>query len=125
MSIDDKLMTVKLAEIDCQAATVRARDSWGRLSANFKDAATPWRIVTIGAVSGFLMGRSGGGAAGASLGGKLFASAAQAVITAMGASAASGVAADAAAKSAADASASATSEAIHREAAVVETDAMD
>jgi hypothetical protein len=116
MSIEDKLMTVKMAEVDCQAATVRARDSWGRLNATFKQAATPWRIVTVGAVSGFLMGRSGGGAGGNGIGGKLFASAAQAVITAMGASAASGAAAEAAAKSAADASATATTEAIQDEA---------
>ena len=45
MSIDDRLKVLKIAEIDCEASIVRARDSWTKLSTNFKTAATPWRIA--------------------------------------------------------------------------------
>jgi len=116
MSIEDRLKVVKIAEIDCEASTVRARDSWGKLGATFNTAATPWRIVTVGAISGYLMGRSSAEGT-SSIGGKLFGTAAQALITALGASAASGIAASAAAEAAADASATATTDALRQEAA--------
>ncbi len=122
MSIQDRLQVVKMAEIDCEASITRARDSRGKLGSGFKAAATPWRIVTVGAISGYLMGRTDA-AGGPSIGGKLFTSAAQAVLTALGASAASGLAAGAAAQAAADASAAATSNALQQEAA--NTDASD
>jgi len=116
MSIEDRLQVVKMAEIDCEASIVRARDSWGKLGSGFKTAATPWRIVTVGAISGYLMGRSDA-TGGPSIGGKLFASATQALLTALGASVTSGLAASAAAEAAADASATATSNALQQEAA--------
>lgn len=117
MSIDDRLKVLKIAEIDCEASIVRARDAWTKLSTNFKTAATPWRIVTVGAITGFLMGRTSADGT-SSVGGKIFGTAAQALITALGASAASGIAAGAAA----DASATATTDALRQEAA--STDAL-
>lgn len=116
MSIEDRLNVVKIAEVDCEASIVRARDTWTKLGSTFKTAATPWRIVTVGAVTGFLMGRTRANGQ-ASIGSNLFASVAQALVTAMSASAASGVAASAAAEAAADASASATSNALQQDAA--------
>ena len=70
MSIDDRLQLVKLAEVDAEAARVRARDSINRLREDAKAAATPWRIVTVGVVVGFLMGRDSGTAGGPSVGGR-------------------------------------------------------
>lgn len=96
MSIDDRLRVVKLAEIECERHANSARDSWRGLKGGFKEAATPWRIVTVGAIAGFLAGRSGGRVAGDGLGGKLFASVAQALITTLGAGATAGLAAGAA-----------------------------
>ncbi|MCX7042275.1 MAG: hypothetical protein NT117_06250 [Gammaproteobacteria bacterium] len=121
MSIEDRLKVVQMAEIDCEASVIRARDSWGKLGAVFKTAATPWRIVTVGAISGYLMGRSNKPGT-SSVGGQIFSTAAQAIITALGASAASGIAAGAAAEAAADASATATSDALRQDAA--STDAL-
>ena len=72
--------------------------------------------MTVGAISGFLMGRSSAEGT-SSIGGKLFGTAAQALITELGASAASGIAASAAAEAAADASANATTDALRQEAA--------
>lgn len=116
MSIEDRLQVVKIAEIDCESSIVRARDTWTKLGSTFKTAATPWRIVTVGAISGYLMGRTGRDGK-PSIGSNLFGSVAQALITALGASAASGVAASAAAEAAADASANATSNALQKDAA--------
>jgi TctA family transporter len=107
--IDDRLKVVKLAEIDCETHAKNAHAAWRELKSTAKHAATPWRIVTVGAISGFLMGRSGGGAAGgSSVGAKLFGTVAQALITTLGAGATAG----AAASSAADAAAIATSDAV-------------
>lgn len=108
MSIEDRLQVVKLAEIDCEHHADKARAAWRSLKVNFKDSATPWRIVTIGAISGFFMGRSGGGNAGDSVGAKLFGTVANALITTLGASATAGMAAGAAA----DAAATATVDAV-------------
>lgn len=109
MSIEDRLKVVKLAEIDCEYHADKARASWSSLKVNFKDAATPWRIVTVGAIGGFFMGRSGGGADGsAGVGAKLFGTVANALITTLGASATAGMAAGAAA----DAAATATVDAV-------------
>ena len=116
MSIEDRLKVVQIAEIDCETSIIRARDSWGKLASTFKTAATPWRIVTVGAISGYLMGRSKAPGT-SSVGGQIFSSAAQAIITALGASATSGIAAGAAAEAAADASATATTDALRQEAA--------
>ena len=121
MSIEDRLQVVKLAEVDCEASRVRAQDSLAKLRKEAGDAATPWRIVTVGAVSGFLMGRRDPRRA-PSLGGKLFASLAQTIITGLGASAASGVAAASAADAAAEATVKATTEAVNPNAVVVEVD---
>lgn len=107
MNIQDRHKIVKLAEVQCQLHTEHARASWKRLKGEFKDAATPWRIVTVGAISGFLMGRSGNASAGPTVGGKLFGTIAQALITTLGASATAGMAADAAADAAANATADA------------------
>jgi hypothetical protein len=68
----------------------RAR-RWKTLKSTAKDAATPWRIVTVGAVAGFLMGRSGGGADNApSVGAKLFGTVAQMLLTTLGTAGAAG-----------------------------------
>lgn len=107
MSIEDRLKVVKLAELDCETHSTRAADSWRELKRNFRHAATPWRIVTVGTLSGFLMGRSGG-PRGDGVGAKLFGTVAQALITTLGASATAGMAADAAA----DAAATATIDAV-------------
>lgn len=108
MSIEDRLKVVKLAEIECQLHTTHVRVQWKKLKSDFGDSATPWRIVTVGAISGFLMGRSGGGNGTGGVGAKLFGTLAQALITTLGASATAGMAAGAAADAAADA----TSEAV-------------
>lgn len=107
MSIEDRLQVVKLAELDCETHTVTAANAWKNLKSNFKHASTPWRIITVGALSGFLMGRSGG-PRGDGVGAKLFGTVAQALITTLGASATAGMAAGAAA----DAAATATVEAV-------------
>ena len=109
MDIEDRLRAVKLAEIDCEQHATAARAAWKTLKAKAKESATPWRIVTVGAVAGFFMGRSGGSdAAGPSVGAKLFGSVANMLITTLGASATAG----AAAASAADAAAVATADAV-------------
>ena len=109
MDIDDKLRVVKLNEIECEKHADQARAAWKSLKLSAKDAATPWRIVTVGAVAGFLMGRSGGGEGNApSVGAKLFGTVAQALITTLGAAGTAG----AAAASAADAAAEATTDAV-------------
>jgi hypothetical protein len=102
MTIEDRLKVVKLAEIDCKLHSTHAREKWQQLKHEFREAATPWRIVTVGAVSGFLMGRSDGGNGG-SVGSKLFGTIAQSLITTLGAGATAGMAAGAAADAAADA----------------------
>ena len=109
MNIDERLKVVKLNEIECETHADRARSAWKTLKTTAQDAATPWRIVTVGAITGFLMGRSGGGPnAAPSVGAKLFGSMANMLITTLGASATAG----AAASSAADAAAVATSDAV-------------
>lgn len=107
MTIEDRLKVVKLAEIDCKLHTTHASEKWQQLKDEFREAATPWRIITVGAISGFLMGRSGGGNGGGSVGSKLFGTIAQSLITTLGAGATAGMAAGAAADAAADATASA------------------
>ena len=117
MNIDDRLRLVKLNEIECETHADRARTSWKTLKTTAKDAATPWRIVTVGAVAGFLMGRSGGADGNApSVGAKLVGTVGQALITSLGAAGASG----AAAASAADAAAEATADAVAEGAATPE-----
>lgn len=109
MNINERFKVVKLAEIECQAHADNARAAWRHVKLHARESATPWRIVTVGAVFGFVMGRSGGGAdAPPGVGAKLFGTIAQALITSLGAS----VTAGAAASSAADAAAVATSDAV-------------
>lgn len=109
MNIDDRLKIVKLNEIECERHADRARAAWTHVKLHAREAATPWRIVTVGAIGGFLVGRSSTvDAAGSSVGGKLFASVAQMLVTSLGAAGAAG----AAAASAADAAAVATSDAV-------------
>ena len=118
MNIDERLKVVKLNEIECETHADRARASWSTLKHTAKDAATPWRIVTVGVVGGFLMGRSGGGAAGGggSIGAKVFGSVAEMLITTLGAAGAAG----ATAAAAADAAAAATTDAVAEGAATPE-----
>jgi hypothetical protein len=121
VNIDDRLRVVKLNEVECERHADQARAAWAALKARSKQAATPWRIVTVGAISGFLMGRSHTvDAAGSSVGGKLFASVAQMLVTSLGAAGAAGAAAasaaDAAAVATSDAVASAAEPALHEEA---------
>ena len=109
MNIDDRLEVVRLAEIECERHADTARRAWRHFKLHAKESATPWRIVTVGAISGFLMGRSGGGPNGTpGDGAKLFGTIAQALITTLGAGATAG----AAAATAADAAAVATSDAV-------------
>ena len=109
MNVDEHLQKVKLAEVECEKHADNARAAWRALKAEAKDAATPWRIVTVGAITGFLMGRSGGADGSApGVGAKLFGSVANMLITTLGASATAG----AAASSAADAAAVATADAV-------------
>jgi len=101
MSIEDRLKTVLQAENDCNRHSNNARLALDSMKEKFREAATPWRIVTIGVIAGFVAGRSGGGGGvaaegGAGLGGKLFATLAQAAITSLGAAATAGFAAEAA-----------------------------
>lgn len=100
MSIEDRLKTVLQAEKDCNRHSSNARQALASVKERLRDAATPWRIVTIGVITGFVAGRSGGGGVGAEggagLGGKLFATLAQAAITSLGAAATAGFAAEAA-----------------------------
>ena len=103
MSIEDRLQVVKLAEINCKAHSANARNAWQTLKKDFRHAATPWRIVTVGVIAGFFMGRSGGDGGDSSVGAKLFGTVAQALITTLGASATAGMAAGAAADAAATA----------------------
>ena len=109
MYIDERLKVVQLNEIECVKHGDQARAAWTTLKNTAKHAATPWRIVTVGAVAGFLMGRSGGGDGNApSVGAKLFGTVAQALITTLGAAGTAG----AAAAASADAAAEATSDAV-------------
>ena len=113
MNIDERLKLVKLNEIECETHADRARASWSTLKSTAQDAATPWRIVTVGAIAGFLMGRSGGNGAasgGSSVGAKLFGTVAQALITALGSAATAGAATAAAADAAAEATTDAVAE---------------
>jgi hypothetical protein len=111
MNIDDRLAVVKQAEVDCEAHATAARAGWSKLKLQAKQSATPWRIVTAGAITGFLMGRSGGGANNApSVGSKLFGSMANMLITTLGASMTAGAAASSAADAAADATVDAVAE---------------
>jgi len=117
MNIDERLKVVKLNEIECETHADRARASWKTLKSTATEAATPWRIVTVGAVVGFLMGRSGGGASsGGSVGSKLFGTVAEMLITTLGAAGTAG----AATAAAADAAATATSDAVAEGAATPE-----
>ena len=99
MSLAERLRAVQQAERACKAQAEKARVTWDALKVRATDAATPWRIVTVGAVSGFIMGRSGGvvsaDATGA-LGSKLFTTVAESLIATLGASVAAGAAAAAA-----------------------------
>jgi type IV secretory pathway TrbF-like protein len=108
--IDERLAKVKQAEIECERAGLAARKSWSEVKQQAKDAATPWRIVAVGGVLGFLAGRgsAGGGTATA----KIFSSLAQSLVTMLTAGATAGVAAGAAADAAAEATVDATAEAI-------------
>ena len=109
MNIDERLKVVQLNEIECEKHGDQARAAWKTLKITAKDAATPWRIVTVGAVAGFLMGRSGGGPGTApSVGAKLFGTVAQMLLTTLGTAGAAG----AAAATAADAAAEATTDAV-------------
>lgn len=106
MGIEDHLQRVTRAEQEAEAARLHAGGAFGRLRAEAKAAATPWRIVTVGAVVGFMMGRSRSGADGTpSVGGRLFATVAQMLISALGASVSAGANAAASAGERADADA--------------------
>jgi type IV secretory pathway TrbF-like protein len=108
--IEERLAKVKQAEVECEQAGLAARNSWQSLKEKSKEAATPWRIVAVGGVLGFLAGRgsAGGGTATA----KLFGSLAQSLVTMLTAGATAGVAAGAAADAAAEATVDATAEAV-------------
>ena len=108
MSIEDRLQVVKLAEIELKTHSDRASQSWRDLKTSYRNLATPFRIVSVGAIAGFLSGRRPANNNGGGLGGKLLGTIAQALITTLGAGATAGVAAGAAA----DAASVATTDAI-------------
>lgn len=94
MNIDEHLRAVQLNQIECGGQVDRARAAWAALKSKSKEAATPWRIVAVGAISGFLVGRSSTvDAASASVGAKLFSTVGEALVSALGASVAAGAAA--------------------------------
>jgi hypothetical protein len=105
MTIDELAKLVEKAELEANERTERARSSWKALKQGASDAATPWRIVGVGAITGFLAGRSGDASGGI---GRMFGSLAQALITTLGASATAGMAASTAADAAAAATVDAT-----------------
>ncbi|MGH8030338.1 MAG: hypothetical protein ACREO3_10425 [Arenimonas sp.] len=124
--IEACLAKVKQAEIDCERRGLAARKSWADLKQLSKDAATPWRIAAVGAISGFIVGRGspGGGGSGETMGAKIFGTLAQSLLTMLSAGATAGVAASAAADAAAEATVDATAEAVEQlaeEKGVVET----
>ena len=86
MTLDERLRAVAEAEARCQAQTERARTSWLAVKVGAKQLATPWRIVAVGAVLGFMAGRKAKpGGQGNGIGGKFLAAATQALVTAFGA----------------------------------------
>ena len=109
--IETRLAKVKEAEVECERSGLAARHAWQTLKEQAVEAATPWRIVGVGATLGFLAGRSGG-TGGGGVGAKLFGSIAQSLVTMLTAGATAGVAAGAAADAAADATVDATAEAV-------------
>jgi hypothetical protein len=111
--IETRLAKVKEAEVVCERSGLAARKSWTDLKDKAKDAATPWRIVTVGAVMGFIVGRGQPGG-GETVGAKVFGTLMQSMITMLGAGATAGVAAGAAADAAADATVDATAEAVEQ-----------
>jgi len=115
MSIEDRLKTVLQAESDCNRHSNDARLALASMKEKFREAATPWRIVTIGVIAGFIAGRSGGGGnaeGGNGLGGKMFAMLSQAAISSMGAAVTAGFAAEAATDPAAEAPIEETGESV-------------
>ena len=111
--IDECLEKVKQAEVECERNGLAARKAWSDLKQSAKDAATPWRIVSVGAVMGFVVGRGQPGG-GETVGAKVFGTLVQSMITMLGAGATAGVAAGAAADAAADATVEATAEAVEQ-----------
>ena len=109
--IEDCLAKVKEAEVECERSGLAARKAWSDLKQGAKDAATPWRIVTVGAVLGFVMGRGQPGG-GETVGAKVIGTLMQSLITMLGAGATAGVAAGAASDAAAEATVDATAEAM-------------
>lgn len=111
--IEDCLAKVKEAEVECERSGLAARKAWSDLKQGAKDAATPWRIVSVGAIAGFIVGRgqptAGGGE---TIGAKVIGTLMQSLITMLGAGATAGVAAGAAADAAAEATVDATAEAM-------------
>ena len=110
--IEDCLAKVKQAEIECERSGLAARKAWSDLKQGAKDAATPWRIVGVGAVLGFVMGRGQPSGGGETVGAKVIGTLMQSLITMLGAGATAGVAAGAAADAAAEATVDATAEAM-------------
>ena len=107
MNLLELSKAVAQAEVEAKARAESARGSWTQLKSSAVAAATPWRIVTVGAVAGFFAGRRSP-AAGPGVMSQVFSSLSQSVITALGASATAGLAA----ASAAEAAASATADAV-------------
>jgi hypothetical protein len=110
--IEERLAKVKEAEVECERSGLAARKAWSDLKQGAKDAATPWRIVGVGAVLGFIMGRGQPGHGGETVGAKVIGTLMQSLITMLGAGATAGVAAGAAADAAAEATVDATAEAV-------------
>jgi hypothetical protein len=111
--IETRLAKVKEAEVECERSGLAARNSWQDLKQKSKEAATPWRIVAVGAICGFMVGR-GSPDGGGTIGAKVFGSLAQSLITMLSAGATAGVAAGAAADAAAEATVDATAEAVEQ-----------
>ena len=110
--IETRLAKVKEAEVVCERSGLAARNAWADLKQKSKDAATPWRIVSVGAIAGFIVGRGQPSGGGETVGAKVIGTLMQSLITMLGAGATAGVAAGAAADAAADATVDATAEAV-------------
>jgi hypothetical protein len=118
--IEERLAKVKEAEVECERSGLAARKSWTDLKQQAREAATPWRIVAVGAIAGFIMGRGQPGG-GETVGAKVVGTLMQSMITMLGAGATAGVAAGAAADAAAEATVDATAEAVEKSAEDVAT----
>lgn len=110
MSIAEQLAVVSHAETDCVVHSAAARAARRGFTNQFRQAATPGRVVIGGLVSGFLSGIRKS-TPGPGIADRLATTVLQSVIATLGAGMTAGAAAEAAARPAASAAASAAAQA--------------